>query len=148
MTLLTPEGGDRPDRAITVNCVRCGYPLPPLTGSDKRLFLGGGGAVAQHAPGQCPPEQAAAQAAPKPVERTFQAHMVVVELVDNPDAPGDKRPAPGPPIADFQVTVTAPSAHALMEPGGPLADAVGAKWARVAQYANLADIPVVTGEQP
>lgn len=133
---------------LQINCVRCGYPLPPLEGDEARLYLAGQGAVAQHPAGQCPPQLAAAaqagglqlvgpsgQPADQPVSRHFEAQLRVVEVF-----PAEERSE-----VVFEITAarTAPSAVAAVEPQGPLADEIGRKWQAAAEHVHLADVPVV-----
>lgn len=143
MTELTPP-------PLQLACIRCGHKMPALSEDERRLFLSAGGtAIAQHPPGQCPPDLERARAAldlagavdlSRPRERTFEAHVTITELTGDLSGEGT---ADREVVTDFVATASAPSATVLMAAGGPLAQALGEKWMLVAEHIGFADVPAV-----
>lgn len=118
-------------------CTRCGHPLPEMSAEERKLFLAGRGAVAQHPPGQCPDEIAARRMAmvDAPAARTFEARVHIVETTGGAEEL----------VVGFVAAASAATAAEALAPLGPLANGLGVRWQSAAEHIALADVPLADG---
>jgi hypothetical protein len=127
------------DLPIILTCVRCRGTIV-LTGEAAQQWRPG--AVAQHAPGQCPAELAATET----LNRTFELDLV---LRVRPTADGtvgyDESVAASEVLARVTERVDAPTANWALD---ALLSKTAGMWEKLAQIAPVADVSTLQAEAP